>query len=55
VYRTGNLAPTSSELQPTDELLPLDTYEIFSFVHAARSDDSVDHVLLGDFNIHHPN
>jgi hypothetical protein len=55
VYRTGNLPPTSSELQPTDELLPLDTHEIFSFVHASLSDNSVDHVLLGDFNIHHPN
>jgi hypothetical protein len=28
VYRTGNLAPTSLELQPTNELLPLDTHQI---------------------------
>jgi putative hemolysin len=54
-YRTGNLSPTSSELQPTDELLLLDTHEIFSFVHVSLSDDSVDHVLLGDFNTHHSN
>jgi hypothetical protein len=55
VYRTQNLPLTSSENQPPDEPLPLDTHEIFSFVSAAISDASADHVLLGDFNIHHPN
>ncbi len=54
VYRTRNLVPTSPELQPTDEMLPLDTHKIFSFVNAALSEYSIDHVLLGDFNIHHP-
>jgi hypothetical protein len=55
VYRTGNLPPTSSENQPRNEPLSLDTHEIFSFVSAAISDASADHVLLGDFNIHYPN
>jgi endonuclease/exonuclease/phosphatase family metal-dependent hydrolase len=55
VYRTRNLPSTSSENQPPDEPLPLDTHEIFSFVSAAISDDSADHILVGDFNIHHPN
>jgi hypothetical protein len=55
VYRTQNFPPTSSENQPLGELLPLDTHEIISFVHAALSDQSADHLLLGDFNIHHPN
>jgi hypothetical protein len=54
VYRTGILAPTSSKLQPTKELLSLDTHRIFSVVHAALSNDSLGPVLLGDFNIHHP-
>jgi hypothetical protein len=35
--------------------LSLDTHEILSLVSAAISDASADHVLLGDFNIHHPN
>jgi hypothetical protein len=54
VYRTRNLPPTSSENQPPDEPLPLDTHEIFSFVSAAISDASADHILLGDFNLNHP-
>jgi endonuclease/exonuclease/phosphatase family metal-dependent hydrolase len=55
VYRMQNLPPTSSENQAPDEPLPLDTHEIFSFVSAAISDASADNVLLGDFNLHHPN
>jgi hypothetical protein len=55
VYRTRNLPPTSSENQPPDEPLALDIHEIFSFVSAAITDASADHVLLGDFNMHHPN
>ncbi len=55
VYRMRNVPPTSSENMPPDEPLPLDIHEIFSFVSVALSDASADHVLLGDFNIHHPN
>jgi hypothetical protein len=54
-YQTRNLPSTSSEKQPPDEPLPLYTHENFSFVSATISDVSADHVLLGDFNIHHPN
>ncbi len=54
VYRTGNLSPTSSDNQPRDEPLLVDTHEIFSHVSAALSDASAHHVLLGNFNIHHP-
>ncbi len=52
-YRTGNLSPTSSEIQPPDEPLLVDTLEIVSHVSVALSDASAHHVLLGDFNIHH--
>jgi hypothetical protein len=55
VYRMQNFSPTSSENQPLDELLSHDTHEILSFVSAGFSDASTDHVLLGDYNIHHPN
>jgi hypothetical protein len=55
VCRMRNLPSTSSENPPPDEPLPLDTHEIFSFVSAAISDASADHVRLGDFNIHPPN
>ncbi len=54
VYHTRNLSPTSSENQPLDEPLLVDTYEIFSHVSTALSDASAHPVLLGDFNIHHP-
>ncbi len=54
VYRTGNLSPTSSENQPRDEPLLVDTHETFSHVSAALSDASAHHVLLGDFNIQSP-
>jgi hypothetical protein len=55
VYRTRKFSPTSSENLPLDEPLSPDTHEIFSFVSAVISDASTDQVLLGDFNIHHPN
>ncbi len=54
VYRTGNLSPTLLEHQHPDEPLSVDTHEIFSHVSIAFSDTSAHHVLLGDFNIHHP-
>ncbi len=53
-YCTRNLSPTSSENQPPDEPLLVDTHEIFLHVSAALCDASAYHVLLGDFNIHHP-
>jgi hypothetical protein len=52
VDRTQHLPPTSSENQPRDEPLSLDTHEIFSFVSVAFSDAFAHHVLLGDLNIH---
>jgi hypothetical protein len=55
VYRTQNISLTSTENLPLDEPLLLDTHETFSHVSAAISDNSNDHVLLGDFNIHHLN
>jgi hypothetical protein len=55
VYKTQNFSPTSSENQPLVEPLSPDTYEIFSFVFAANSDASANHILLEDFNIHNPN
>ncbi len=54
VYKMRNLSPTSSENQLLDEPLSPDTHEIFSFVSAAISHASANHVLLGEF-IHHPN
>ncbi len=54
VYRTQNISSTSSENQPLNEPLSPDTLKIFSFVSAAISDASANHVLLGNFNIHHP-
>jgi hypothetical protein len=44
-----------SENLPPDEPLSVDYHKTISFVSAALSDASADHVLLGDFNIHHPN
>jgi hypothetical protein len=55
VYRTRNGFTTSSEIQPLDEPLSPNTHEIFSYVSAAISNASANHVLLGDFNIHYPN
>ncbi len=55
VYRIKNLPLAFSENQPRNEPLSLDTHEIYSFVSAAISDVSADHVLLGDCYIHHPN
>ncbi len=52
VYTMRNLLSTSSENQPPDEPLSLDTHEPFSIASAAISDASADQVLLGDFNIH---
>ncbi len=31
-----------------------DTSDVFSLLHNALLDSSVDHILLGDFNLHHP-
>ncbi len=31
-----------------------DNSDVFSLLHHALLDDSVDHILLGDFNLHHP-
>ncbi len=53
VYRSGNHSPTSSENLPLDELLSVDTYEVFSHVSAALSDTTAHYVLLGDVNIYH--
>ncbi len=50
-----NLPPMSSEIQPPDETLSLDTHVIFCIVSAAISNATVNHVLLGDLNTHHPN
>jgi hypothetical protein len=55
VYRTGNLFHTFLDNLPADEPLLLDTHEFSSQLSAAISDNSADHVLLGDINIHHPN
>jgi endonuclease/exonuclease/phosphatase family metal-dependent hydrolase len=55
VYRTQNTPLTSSEIQPLDEPLPLDTHETFSYDSATIPDASANRVLLGDFNMHHPN
>ncbi len=55
VYRTQNISPTSSEKQPLDEPLSPYTHKISYFVSAVISNASANHVLLGDFNIHHPN
>jgi hypothetical protein len=55
VYRKQNLPPTFYENQHPDKPLSLDTHEIFSFISATISDASANHVLLGDFNSHHPN
>jgi hypothetical protein len=54
VYLTRKFSPTSSENQPPDEPLLVDTHEIFSHVSTALSDASAHHVLLGNFNIYHP-
>jgi hypothetical protein len=54
VYHTGNLSPTSSENQPLDQPLFVDTHETFLHVSAALSDASAYHVLLCNFNINHP-
>jgi hypothetical protein len=53
VYRTQDFFPTSSQNQPLDKPLSLDSHGIFSFVSVALSDAFTNHVLLGDFNIHH--
>jgi hypothetical protein len=55
VYRTGNNSYTSSENQLPYEPLSVDTHEILLHVPTALSDTSAYHVLLGDFNTHHPN
>ncbi len=55
VYRTQNLSPTSYENQPHDGCLSLKNHDIFSIVSASLSDACANHVLLGDFNIHHLN
>ncbi len=55
VYRRQNLSPISMETRPPDGPLLLDAHERFSHVSAAISNNSADHVMLGDFNIHHPN
>jgi hypothetical protein len=49
VNHTGNLSPTSSENQLTDEPLLVHTHEIFLHVSAAQSDASANHVLVDDF------
>jgi hypothetical protein len=54
VYQTRNLPYTSSETQPQDELLSVDTHEIFLHVSTALSDTFAHQVLLVDLNIHHP-
>ncbi len=54
LYLTGNLSLSSSEIQPPDDPLSVETHKIFSHFSAALSDTSTHHVLLGDFNIHHP-
>ncbi len=48
------LSSTTSESQHPDDPLPVNTHEIFSHVSTALSDAYACHVLLGDFNIHHP-
>ncbi len=55
VYLTQNLRQLSLEIQPLDEPLSLDTHEIFSYISATVSHTSANHVLLGDFIIHHSN
>jgi endonuclease/exonuclease/phosphatase family metal-dependent hydrolase len=55
VYCTGNLSPLSSKIKPPDELLPVDGYESNLHDSASLSYTSAQYVLLGDFNIHHPN
>jgi hypothetical protein len=35
-------------------LAATDNSDVFSLLHHALLDDSVDHILLGDFNLHHP-
>jgi hypothetical protein len=55
VYGTRNLFPSSSENQPPIEPLSLDTHDIFPYVSTAVSDASANHVLLGYYNINHPN
>jgi endonuclease/exonuclease/phosphatase family metal-dependent hydrolase len=42
-------------MQLPHEPLSLDTHEVHSFVSAAISNASDNNMLLGDFNIHHPN
>jgi exonuclease III len=55
VYCTRNISPSSLDNQSLDDPLSVNTHEIFSHASAALSYTSAHHVLLGDFNIHHPN
>jgi hypothetical protein len=54
VYCTENLSPTLSKYEHPEEPLLVDTQKIFLHVSTALSDTSAYHVLLGDFNTHHP-
>jgi exonuclease III len=54
VYCTRNISLSSSKNQPHDVPLSVDTHKIFLHVYAALTYNSAHHVLLGDFNIHHP-
>ncbi len=54
LYPTGNYSSTSSENQSLDKPLSVDTHKILVQASIALSDASAHHVLLGDFNFHHP-
>ncbi len=34
--------------------VPSDAYDVLSLIHFSLQDTSVDHIVLGDFNLHHP-
>jgi hypothetical protein len=54
VYRKGNLSPTYLENQLPDLHISVESHEFYLHISAALSNTFAHHVLLSDFNIHHP-